>query len=77
VAPTQEGGLRENCTSCLSERAEAGRKPHLSRLYSREGRSVDAERHGGVASGFGGRVASGFGGNLHQPDRVGRTRARF
>src|SRR3954465_12713772 len=30
---TQESGLRENCTSRLSERAEAGRKPHLSRLY--------------------------------------------
>ena len=32
---TQESGLRENCTSRLSERAEAGRKPHLSRLYTR------------------------------------------
>jgi hypothetical protein len=27
VAPTQESGLRENCTSRLSERAEAGRNP--------------------------------------------------
>jgi hypothetical protein len=36
MAPTQESGLRENCTSRLSERAEAGRKPHLSRLYSWE-----------------------------------------
>src|SRR5262245_60264677 len=27
MAPTQESGLRENCTSRLSERAEAGRKP--------------------------------------------------
>ncbi|MGA8293352.1 MAG: hypothetical protein WB820_12770, partial [Rhodoplanes sp.] len=33
----QESGLRENCTSRLSERAEAGRKLHLSRLYSEEG----------------------------------------
>src|SRR6266567_1408807 len=36
MAPTQESGLRENCTSRLSERAEAGRKLHLSRLYSWE-----------------------------------------
>ena len=28
--------MRENCTSRLSERAEAGRKLHLSRLYSEE-----------------------------------------
>jgi hypothetical protein len=34
MAPTQESGLRENCTSRLSERAEAGRKLHLSRLYT-------------------------------------------
>jgi hypothetical protein len=36
TAPTQESGLRENCTSRLSERAEGGRKPHLPRLYSDE-----------------------------------------
>src|ERR1700751_6073905 len=36
MAPTQESGLRENCTSRLSERAEAGRTLHLSRLYSYE-----------------------------------------
>ena len=36
MAPTQESGLRENCTSRLSERAEAGRTLHLSRLYSDE-----------------------------------------
>src|SRR6202008_412972 len=36
MAPTQESGLRENCTSRLSERAEGGRKPHLPRLYSNE-----------------------------------------
>ena len=36
MAPTQESGLRENCTSRLSERAEAGRKLHLPRLYSWE-----------------------------------------
>lgn len=40
MAPTQESGLRENCTSRLSERAEAGRTLHLSRLYSWE----EAER---------------------------------
>src|ERR1700741_3906681 len=33
MAPTQESGLRKNCTSRLSERAEAGRTLHLSRLY--------------------------------------------
>src|ERR1700758_3300151 len=36
MAPTQESGLRENCTSRLSERAEAGRTLPLSRLYSNE-----------------------------------------
>src|ERR1700751_1225480 len=36
MAPTQESGLRGNCTSRLSERAEEGRPPHLSRLYSNE-----------------------------------------
>src|SRR5262245_59809951 len=36
MAPAQESGLRENCTSRLSERAEAGRKLHLSRLYTDE-----------------------------------------
>src|SRR5438128_1586854 len=36
MAPTQESGLWENCTSRLSERAEAGRTLHLSRLYSWE-----------------------------------------
>ena len=36
MAPTQESGLRENCTSRLSERAEAGPKLHLSRLYTVE-----------------------------------------
>src|SRR6516162_3928994 len=36
MAPAQESGLRENCTSRLSERAEAGRTLDLSRLYSNE-----------------------------------------
>jgi hypothetical protein len=36
MAPTQESGLRENRTSRLSERAEAGRTLHLSRLYTTE-----------------------------------------
>src|ERR1700745_1430680 len=33
MAPTQESGLRENCTSRLSERAGGGRTLQLSRLY--------------------------------------------
>jgi hypothetical protein len=36
LASAQESGLRENCTSRLNERAEAGRKLHLSRLYTGE-----------------------------------------
>src|SRR5246127_1635828 len=47
-APTQESGLRENCTSRLSERAEAGRTLHLSRLYSAEGPVMGPERRGCV-----------------------------
>src|SRR2546428_12592499 len=46
MAPTQESGLRENCTSRLSERAEAGRKLHLSRLYSKEAGVMPVERRG-------------------------------
>src|SRR4051794_20214055 len=45
---TQESGLRENCTSRLSERAEAGRKPHLSRLYRDEGSVMGLDRRGCV-----------------------------
>src|ERR1700746_3571250 len=33
MASAQESGLRENCTSRLSERAEGGRTLDLSRLY--------------------------------------------
>src|SRR5215467_3125799 len=44
MAPTQESGLRENRTSRLSERAEAGRTLHLSRLYSVEAGVMLAER---------------------------------
>ena len=44
MAPTQESGLRENCTSRLSERAEAGRKLHLPRLYSDEAGVMPVER---------------------------------
>jgi hypothetical protein len=40
--------LRENCTSRLSERAEEGRKPDLSRLYSYETGVMLAERRGQV-----------------------------
>ena len=54
MAPTQESGLRENCTSRLSERAEAGRKLHLSRLYSVENPVMGLERREQVIA-----VASG------------------
>ena len=40
--------MRENCTSRLSERAEAGRKPDLSQLYSDEGPVMGLERRGCV-----------------------------
>ncbi len=40
----KESGLRENRTSRLSERAEVGRKPRLSRLYSEEGSVMELER---------------------------------
>src|ERR1700757_2383868 len=36
MASAQESGLRENCGSRLSERAEGGRTLDLSRLYSNE-----------------------------------------
>src|ERR1700746_1382094 len=45
MAPTQESGLRENCTSRLSERAEAGRTLPLSRLYSNEAGEQSEESH--------------------------------
>src|SRR5215831_15204701 len=48
MAPAQESGLRENCTSRLSERAEAGRTLDLSRLYSEEGPVMGPERRGCV-----------------------------
>src|SRR5215471_2929925 len=48
MAPAQESGLRENCTSRLSERAEAGRTLDLSRLYSDEGPVMGLERRGCV-----------------------------
>ena len=38
--------MRENCTSRLSERAEAGRKLHLPRLYSDESLEMGPERRG-------------------------------
>src|SRR5262244_2510026 len=50
MAPAQESGLRENCTSRLSERAEAGRTLHLSRLYSWEA----GEQSGAIRRGVGG-----------------------
>src|ERR1700757_834706 len=44
MAPAQESGLRENCTSRLSERAEGGRTLDLSRLYSEEAGVMPVER---------------------------------
>ena len=43
---TQESGLRENRTSRLSERTEAGRKPDLLRLYRDEGAVMVLDRRG-------------------------------
>ena len=40
--------MRENCTSRLSERAEAGRKPDLSRLYSDEADEQSRWPGGGI-----------------------------
>ena len=57
-ASTQESGLRENRTSRLSERAEAGCKPHLSRLYSCEA----DEQSGAADCVYGGANHSGAGG---------------
>src|SRR5215831_6696834 len=59
MAPAQESGLRENCTSRLSERAEAGRTLDLSRLYSCEageqsGAPCGAIRGGGNCGGASG-----------------------
>src|SRR5215831_10082595 len=52
MAPAQESGLRENCTSRLSERAEAEHKLHLSRLYSCEtGEQSGTARCGAICSG--------------------------
>src|SRR6202007_2833888 len=50
MAPAQESGLREKCTSRLSERAEAGRTLALSRLYSWEA----GEQSGAIRRGVGG-----------------------
>src|ERR1700758_1539550 len=50
MAPTQESGLRENCTSRLSERAEAGRTLHLSRLYTEEATEQGKATSCGVAA---------------------------
>src|SRR6266566_8022334 len=66
MAPTQESGLRENCTSRLSERAEAGRMLHLSRLYSYEAGEQSERAHcGGIyrgkRSGAGGAKGGGQG----------------
>jgi hypothetical protein len=57
MAPAQESGLRENCTSRLSERAEAGRTLDLSRLYSCEA----GEQRGAIRCGAGGAKGGGQG----------------
>src|SRR6516164_9280380 len=59
MAPTQESGLRENCTSRLSERAEAGRKLHLPRLYSVEAGVMLVERRERVIAIGSGQPATG------------------
>src|SRR5215813_10599774 len=51
MAPAQESGLRENCTSRLSERAEAGRTLDLSRLYSYEAGEQSERAHCGASTG--------------------------
>src|SRR5215813_9172164 len=66
MAPAQESGLRENCTSRLSERAEAGRTLDLSRLYSCEageqrGAPCGAIRGGGNCGGASGAKGGGQG----------------
>src|ERR1700758_433578 len=73
MAPAQESGLRENCTSRLSERAEAGRTLDLSRLYSWEA----GEQSGPDRSGAGGAKGRGQGERApakHAPDTVPETR---
>src|SRR5215831_13770751 len=67
MAPAQESGLRENCTSRLSERAEAGRTLDLSRLYSYEA----GEQRGTIrcgASGAKGGDQGECGPAKHAPD---------
>ena len=66
-ATTQESGLRENCTSRLSERAEAGRKPHLSRLYTDEVAEQRRTRGSGGDGGKG-RGQGQCGPGQHVPD---------
>src|ERR1700751_5310694 len=57
MASAQESGLRENCTSRLSERAEGGRTLDLSRLYSWEA----DEQGGAIRYGAGGAKGGGRG----------------
>ena len=59
MATAQESGLRENCTSRLSERAEAGRKLHLPRLYSDETGVMPVERRERVIAIESGQLLSG------------------
>src|ERR1700758_3665395 len=57
MASAQESGLRENCTSRLSERAEGGRTLDLSRLYTEEateqGKATSCGGRGGKGGGRG------------------------
>src|SRR5215470_5441866 len=69
MAPAQESGLRENCTSRLSERAEAGRTLDLSRLYSNEAGEQRRSHCGGVCGGDAAESVerrAGAKGNTHQ-----------
>src|SRR5262249_53583868 len=81
MAPAQESGLRENCTSRLSERAEAGRTLDLSRLYGYEAGEQSERAHcGGIyrgkRSGAGGAKGGGQGACAPAKARTG-LRARL
>src|SRR5215510_1372642 len=85
MAPAQESGLRENCTSRLSERAEAEHKLHLSRLYSYEAGEQSERAHcGGIYRGKRSGVGRAKGGGQgecapakHAPARRISSRLNF
>jgi len=64
--------LRENCTSRLSERAEAGRKLHLSRLYSVEVPVMGMERRAWAIEVTGGQLS-----NQEEPTMVMKAVTAF